>query len=79
MSIHDCGFYFVTKRHGQFLFIFNMGARSSKDIYISGGMGRARVLIEAIKDLRRRERGWRSPCPPPMVQRGRAGAPGMIR
>ena len=42
-------------------------------------MGRARVLIGAMEYFRRRERGQRSPSPPPMVQRGRAGAPGMIR
>ena len=56
-----------------------MAERGSQDIYSSGGMGRERVLTEAIEDFRRRERGQRSPSPPPMVQRGRAGAPGMIR
>ena len=58
---------------------FKMADRGSQDINSSGGVGRARVLIEAIEDFRRRVRGQRSPSPPPMVQRDRAGAKGKIR
>ena len=43
------------------------------------GMGRARFLVQAIEDFRRRERGQRSPSPSTMVQRDRTGAPGVIR
>ena len=41
------------------------------------GMGRARTLLIAMADFRRRKRGQRSPSPPP-VQWGRAGAPALI-
>ena len=42
------GFYFIMKRHGQYLF-FKMAERGNWDIISSGGMGRARVLIEAME------------------------------
>ena len=71
MSFHDCSFYFVMKGHGQFLF-YKMAERGSQDICSSRGMGRARVLVEAMEDFRR-EGGQRSPSPPPMVQRVRVG------
>ena len=57
-----------------------MAERGSEDLSNFRGMRRVRVLVEAIEDFRRRrERGQISPSPPTMVQRGRAGAPGVIR
>ena len=80
MSFHDCVFYFVMKRHSQFLgFFFKISEGSSQDVCSFRGMGRARVLMEAIEDFRRRERDQRSPSPLPMALRGRAGTSGMVR
>ena len=56
-----------------------MAEGGSEDLYNFRGMKRARIMIEVIEDFRRRERGQRSLSPSPMVQRGRAGAPGVIR
>ena len=53
--------------------------QAGRDLDNFRGMGRARSLLIAIANFRRRERGQRSPSLPPMVQWGRAGASGLIR
>ena len=55
----------------KWLYQQSTGGRNLNDFR---GMGRARTLLIAMVDFRRRERGQRSPSPPP-VQWGRAGAP----
>ena len=78
MSFHDCSFYLIIKRHSQFLFS-KIAEAGDHDVVSSRGMGTARVLIEAVDYFKRTERVQRSPSPPPMVQQGRVGAPGMTR
>ena len=57
-----------------------MADRGRGNISNFKGMGRARVLLQAIEDFRRRrERGQGPPSPTTMAKRGRAGAPGVIR
>ena len=57
-----------------------MAEGGREDYSACRGLGRVRALLQAIEDFRvREERDQGPPSPPPRIQGGRAGAPGVNR